>query len=388
MNKRNVESSLQIKARRYLEYVNRQEKRAYQKGEIILSSLSNSLRAEILKSIYGKNFKKEIPFFSSNFSEDFIDALMLRVKEVSYAPEELIYHQNETEEHSIYFIIRGKVEIYQDMRNKQLQLTRLTQGKSFGEKEFILGTPHEFSVRSLECTRLIYVKRKDFIEVLQNFPEDKEKFLMIKDKMALGNSFIETCFFCESKNHSISFCPFIGYHPKKIGVVGNWLQNVLQRRNNKYHRRRIQKTCSLIKKKEISNIAYTFYAGHKNDSLKEIMEEKTMISEEEINLKDIELNYNFSEGDSRVSRGIEIDKGKNFKCYFPWDNIDEFINKLRNRNLPIKKMQNRSNSPKKTGTTGNSLYDLNRKSISFTKASQMIHKGCHWFKRQWPFKKN
>lgn len=412
MNKRNVDSSLQIKARRYLEYVNQQEKRAYQKGESILSSLSSSLRAEILKSIYYKTFKKDIPFFADNFSDDCIDSLMLRAKEVSFAPEELIFRQNEIEDPCLYFIIKGKVEIYLDLKRVFLQMTMLSQGKTFGEKEFVLGSPREFSVRSLECSRLIYITRKDFLEVLKSFPDDNEKFLMIKDRIVFdsGNTTLnETCYFCDSRTHNIVKCPFLGYHPKQQLLLGNWFHSTQKRR--RCFRPRVFKTNSLKKKRVVVLCAGKYQDPQafqrKNQEFFEENNERLLLQ------KNVSYEVSHQENDpqtmildneeffmkasmvesrkpSFIQRKIlEIDKGKNYKCYFPWDNVDQFVINLKNPENIAKKIygktKRRMTSPRKAGLLASALAD-SRRASSFSKANLLINKGCLWFKKQWPFK--
>ena len=385
MNKRNVDSSLQLKARRYLEYVNRQEKLVYQKGEAILSSLSTSLRDEILKNIYGRNFKRDIPFFAENFSEDFIETLMLRAKEVCYAPEELIYHQNDLEEQCIYFIIKGKIEIYLDFRQKRVQMACLGQGKSFGEKEFVVGNTREFCVRSLECTRLIYVKRRDFLEVLKFFPEDKERFLMIKDRIAMniGNDLGEICYFCENKGHRISKCPYVSYHPQKQLIVGNWSHNIKQRRA-KFHRKRVFKTCTLKRKKEIGNSAENlFERGLSLENNRENYDAQTVVLDEEFEGR---INEGFmceSRNESRWAQRVEIDRGKNFKCYFPADNIDQIVMNMRNGDIHARKILKKSR--RRFMSSRKATVSEFRQTIKLSKAREMMNRWWLWIKRQLKF---
>lgn len=382
MNKRSVDSSLQIKARRYLEYVNRQEKLAYQKGESILSSLSFSLRDEILKNIYGKTFKNDISFLGENFSEVFIESLMLRAREVSYAPEELIYRKNENDDLSLFFITKGKVEIYLDFRQKFLQMTHLGQGRSFGEKEFILGDARNFSARSLECTRLIYVKRKEFLDVLESFPEDQERFLMLKDRLLhnVGVSVNEVCYFCDNKTHNLAKCPLISYQPEKNLVVDKFLNNFEQKRA-RFKRRKFFKFCSLKIKNEISHYAENFYEGRKGD--RELYEAQVGILEEE--LEERKINEEIHESKIFNSRSIQIDKGKNFKNYFPSDNLDRFISNLTSRNqiLPkINRQKNKSTNPKRGFNKNIQVESEIRRTSSYQKASQMIGKGYLWIKNK------
>ena len=90
MVRNNVNFNLQIKVRRYLEYLFNEEKQGDNKGQAILQSLSKSLKDELLMDVYGKIIKN-IQFLSSNFSKKFLLTLALKFKEISYAPEEMIF---------------------------------------------------------------------------------------------------------------------------------------------------------------------------------------------------------------------------------------------------------------------------------------------------------
>ena len=90
MVRNNVNFNLQIKVRRYLEYLFNEEKQGDNKGQAILQSLSKSLKDELLMDVYGKIIKN-IQFLSSNFSKKFLMTLALKFKEISYAPEEIIF---------------------------------------------------------------------------------------------------------------------------------------------------------------------------------------------------------------------------------------------------------------------------------------------------------
>lgn len=59
----------------------------------------------------------------------------------------------------------------------------LKMGDSFGEYQFFTGSSMSYSARSLEFSRILYINRKDFLEILKSHPVDYEKFCYIKDKI-------------------------------------------------------------------------------------------------------------------------------------------------------------------------------------------------------------
>lgn len=54
------------------------------------------------------------------------------------------------------------------------QIETLTSGESFGEISFFTGKQRTASVKSKEFTTILLLKRKDFLEVIENFNEDYE----------------------------------------------------------------------------------------------------------------------------------------------------------------------------------------------------------------------
>jgi len=90
MIQKNVPKDIQIKVRRYLEYIDQQEKEGYQKGFTILQTLSKSLQDEVLSAVFSKEIEN-FDFLTKNFSEKFLLELTFKMTEISYAPEQLIF---------------------------------------------------------------------------------------------------------------------------------------------------------------------------------------------------------------------------------------------------------------------------------------------------------
>ena len=111
MMEKNVGSTLQTKVRRYLEYINEEEKKGFQKVNTLITSLSKPIRDELLLNIYDKPLK-QMDCLYSNFSQGFLNSLTIYVKEVSFAPDDIIFDQNYEEKKGIYLISHGKAKIY------------------------------------------------------------------------------------------------------------------------------------------------------------------------------------------------------------------------------------------------------------------------------------
>ena len=120
----------------------------------------------------------------SMFSDRFMYSLSIILQEKITIPEEEIFLDGEVLENdknihlytdrSLYFIQQGQVEIYFDKTN--LVFKTLGVDSYFGEISFYSDQPRTASARSVDFANLFIIKRQDFINLINNFPRDKEKF--------------------------------------------------------------------------------------------------------------------------------------------------------------------------------------------------------------------
>ncbi len=76
------------------------------------------------------------------------------------------------------------------------------------------------NVRCREFTRLLGIKRSDFLDIIMNYPDDYEKFCEIKDSINFNNQLDKAnllCISCNKVTHSIEDCPYLHYiYNKKL----------------------------------------------------------------------------------------------------------------------------------------------------------------------------
>ena len=89
MKQRNVNTELQVRIRRYVEYLFEEERNGYQKGSNIFSKISVVLKQELWKDTH-LNYIKNIKIFSKMFSKDFLIKLTSIIEEKNFGPEEII----------------------------------------------------------------------------------------------------------------------------------------------------------------------------------------------------------------------------------------------------------------------------------------------------------
>ena len=240
MIRKNIHRDLQMRIREYLRFIWKEENaQNLDEEKKIIDLLSNSLKEELLSEAYGGVLKKH-PMFFANFSEKTLRKIVYFIKDVKLFPEEKVFIKNEEEDNSIFFVMKGKVELFLDSNGSELMIKKLGVGEYFGEIAFFTGKPRLLSARSKDFTTLFSINREDFIRVLQKNPEDFEKFCMIKDQIQLYGSYLPLktrCFCCEKMGHIAGECSLIHYLPDKEKIIKTFTYYLDQERNSNFIRK-------------------------------------------------------------------------------------------------------------------------------------------------------
>lgn len=219
MIRKKINSDLKRRVREYLKFIWKEEKtQNLEEEQKIIESLSNSLKEELLIEAYGTILKKS-PMFYANFSEISLRKTVNIIKDIKLFPEEKIFKENEEDDTSIYFIMKGKVEIF---TNTGTVLKELGVGGHFGEISFFSGKSRGLSAKSKDFTTLFSIDRNEFIKVLMKYPEDYQKFCMIKDEIMNYeniNLLRIRCFSCNQMGHLANACPLIHFIPNKEKII-------------------------------------------------------------------------------------------------------------------------------------------------------------------------
>lgn len=90
MRRKDIEYDVQVKVRKYLNFVYDQDSATSAKEHELIEKLSSSLREELLIRANGEILKK-MPLFYKNFSEATLRKLVFSMKQARYYPEEIIF---------------------------------------------------------------------------------------------------------------------------------------------------------------------------------------------------------------------------------------------------------------------------------------------------------
>ncbi|KAL4484811.1 hypothetical protein ABPG74_019988 [Tetrahymena malaccensis] len=238
MHKKNVSIDLQVQVREYLQYFfiqsNQEDIQKQQKViQLLPEALQNQIMLEANKIVFEKS-----PLFRKNFSQQIIQKTIKLIEQKEYRPGQKIITQEEENDYCIYFIEKGSVEIYNNNNNEKLKV--LHKGDYFGEIQFFTGRSSQLSVRSVEFTKLLAIKRNSFYELIQSSPIDLEKFCMIKDSITFNNKLDivgVVCYCCKSTSHLVTECNFIHLCSDKFKIIKEYAKNDFQARDKDIQRK-------------------------------------------------------------------------------------------------------------------------------------------------------
>ncbi|CAD8180989.1 unnamed protein product [Paramecium pentaurelia] len=253
MNKSSMSSGLQMKIRQYLTYYweNKVISQSEEEKEII-DSLSEFLRQQLITEAHQKIFD-QCTLFKIPFSEQFKRQLIKEVEEVLLTPEQDLKSANDI---LLYYIEDGSIQICLQ-QGRKINLGIVNKGASIGIKNFIMGTESLETYKSVGFTKAMILKRRNFLKILQEHPEDQELFFAVRDKMIFYQDdqyFTVTCFSCGKQSHKLIECPLIKFVPNKEFIIKKHLYPQQQSRKP-FDRAKKKVNALILNKKRLEQCA-------------------------------------------------------------------------------------------------------------------------------------
>ncbi|CAK93307.1 unnamed protein product (macronuclear) [Paramecium tetraurelia] len=239
MNK--IDFNLQVRIRNYLDYICKAEQSMIDENvSNIVNKLSERLQAE-LKYQLRASILESCDFIKKNFSVKFQQALVPFMEEVNTIPEERIVEMNNIDDCSIYIINKGEMEVVFEAKNKmnvkfkRNNIKVLEKGEYFGFYSFITNLPRTATVVSKGFGKLFKISRDNFINLLDQFPDEREIFYMIKDKVKINQDLSDLqikCYGCKANSHMVNLCPILHFNPNQDRVIKQSLYPHQQERDD------------------------------------------------------------------------------------------------------------------------------------------------------------
>ena len=115
----------------------------------------------------------------SELSEDQLSQLASLVITNDYGRDETIILEKDESTRALFLIADGEVKVYvTGTDGKETILTLLSRGDSFGEMSLIDGEPRSASVKAVQPTKVLIIRREHFLELLKTTPELATGLLM------------------------------------------------------------------------------------------------------------------------------------------------------------------------------------------------------------------
>jgi CRP/FNR family cyclic AMP-dependent transcriptional regulator len=90
----------------------------------------------------------------------------------SYDKDETIILEDDDTNQSFFIISRGQVKVYiTGVEGREAILALLNEGEFFGEMSLLDGEPRSASVKAVESSELVTIRRDDFVAELKKHPE-------------------------------------------------------------------------------------------------------------------------------------------------------------------------------------------------------------------------
>ncbi|KAL4502410.1 hypothetical protein ABPG72_011997 [Tetrahymena utriculariae] len=238
MQLKQVSTKTQYSIFSYLNYRSTQfaQRNIFQE-QTILNLLTPPLRQQLLFESH-TSFIQNSHFLSEIFSPSFIYKLPSIIQELRVDPGEIIYRDNyiNLNDNNLYIVQQGELDVqyqcdchisqgsskycnYQKKSNESSEGFLVTKTL---KKNDMLGFSlffYPYSGRILRAkattfTELLFINYKSFIDLLQQFPNDYEKFCYIRDEITINNNYNiigQGCYFCGDDSHLIRNCNLIHY---------------------------------------------------------------------------------------------------------------------------------------------------------------------------------
>ncbi|CAK70771.1 unnamed protein product (macronuclear) [Paramecium tetraurelia] len=352
MNLNSINLNLQHRIRSYLQYIYKQEQQMNDEDITqIMVKLSHQLRSE-LKHQLQANILEQCKMISQNFSLKLRKQLVYYMEELKTVPEQRILTLNEQDDSSIYFINKGEVNVIFEQTNNMNEkyprnhIKTLQKGEYFGFLGFITGSVRTATIISKGFCQLYKIQRNHFVNLLEQFPDDKEKFYMIKDKVQFQQdlSMIDArCYSCKSTSHLVNQCPFLHFEPDKDRVVKQQLYPIQQereeiQRKSKYINALLQQAVIQDLAKELmKDLEHVEESENISESQSQDIQTRTIKSTSNVQTRSLSKSFSqysnqLSKFSHRPSQTLTVAQSQNYQSLMSQEEIGKFEQEL------IKKM--------------------------------------------------
>lgn len=234
MKTKKLDKDLQMRVRRYLDYLWEKKKKNKIDEKEVLELLSEPLRDEIYGYINAYILRTCKVF--ENLDDNFISQLTRSLEPETFAPGDQIFDEGEISE-KIYFITSGVIDVYHEAT--QMIYTQLKNKSYFGEISFFLGGKRTAAAKCSEFSDLLSLSRNDMLFFLEKFPEVHFYVNQLVENckdMDFSSLFVK-CYLCDELGHIACRCKNIILNLDHKDTRSKWLDKKTTRKSLKVNTR-------------------------------------------------------------------------------------------------------------------------------------------------------
>ena len=234
--------------------------------------------------------------------------MVYHIKEVRLTPEEVLFKQGDINDHSLYIIRKGEIDLYlQSNEKKEHKIKKLKEGDILGEVSFFSKQARTASAKSKDFTTLFTINLNDFLRITQKLPFDFEKYCEIKDSILNYNSYKDIytrCFSCKEDSHIVGNCPYLHFKPNAQLCIDKYNYSVDNQRSKEIITRKIKR----------ANNSRVYFIENKEEAqiFKEIELDKNSFNEdallETISINEEERKENLKESLKEIGTKSKLSK--------------------------------------------------------------------------------
>ncbi|CAD8120051.1 unnamed protein product [Paramecium sonneborni] len=225
VKKRQLSKQLILSVRKYFEYYLKMQDENTEFGENMMNALNKRLKEQVAIDLY-LNILMNSRLIKKTLSEKSVKKLCCYVREKRLAPEEIVEGQNDLA-NKLLFLQKGQINLICDQANRETQLAIINAGKFIGEKEFIMQSRYDYSIRTTKFCQIAYIEYDDFFKIIKEDPIEEENYQMLKDEMQFNDAkqnYGEVCYICRW-THQFMKCPFVFYHVNLDRIRMKFMRN-------------------------------------------------------------------------------------------------------------------------------------------------------------------
>lgn len=132
----------------------------------------------------------------SGLAEDELKRLATIAREISLAPGDVLFEQNE-ESDGLYIVITGIVRIYLTADDgREATISLLEDGEMIGEIALLDGLPRSAGAAALTETKLVFIPHRPFCELLDSSAQlSRQVMLMLCERLRAANRQVDQAIF-------------------------------------------------------------------------------------------------------------------------------------------------------------------------------------------------